>query len=190
MLIRGSWGFPALGVKHILHTNNSEKGKAVLLSEIFCSIRFEENTECTHQWKQSYNTVRITLKELMGSKANAEWVATAGKAASLLSQVHKEKNGLRKHGRVIKGTPLVTVLPVKWVLSAHSLWSQQQAAGCISPFSHELLGTSSQSSDWQWWLLKKNTLEATAKAGHIVVPISGKLCTWRTMEKNPPRIWI
>lgn len=57
----------------------------------------------------------------MGSEANAEYVATTGKATSLLSQAHKQENGLRKHGRVIKGAPLVTVLPVKWVLPVHSL---------------------------------------------------------------------
>lgn len=107
--------------KAILRTNNSERGKAVLPTEIFGSIQFEEITECTHQWKHNYNTVRIAQKGLKGSEANADCVAAAGKAASLLSQAHKQENGLRKQGKVIAGAPLVTVLPVKWVLSAHSL---------------------------------------------------------------------
>lgn len=121
----------------------------------------------------------------MRSEVNAECVVTAGKATSLLSQEYKQENGLRKHGRVIKGVPLVTVLPVKWLLSVCSLWSQ---AGCILPSFQELLGTSSQSGNWEWWLLKNTLLRLHLELAIFSCQFLANCVLGRTMEKNPPRI--
>lgn len=58
----------------------------------------------------------------------------------------------------------------------------------ISPSSQELLGTSSWSSNWQWWLLKNTLMKLHLELATFSCQFSANCVLGRTMEKNLPRI--
>lgn len=115
----------------------------------------------------------------MGSEANAECMATAGKAASLLTRHTSKKMGWGNMAGLLR----------------ELLWSQSYLWNVLcllkqgnSLSSHELLGTSSQSSNWEWWLLKNALLKLHLKLATLSCQFLANCALGRTMGKNPLRI--